>query len=184
MLSGDVALLRDWRRSDAQARHHERAGDFAQHAVSLETPWVPDSLDDELARFDKRLSEGPRPEHVWFTICDKDDPEQSWLGDGGLWGVNEHQRTAHVGIGLKASARGRGLGTDALRLLCFYAFRIRDLHRLGLETLATNTAMLRAAAAAGFVQEGVDREAAYVLGQRVDEVRLGLLRSEWAPPSE
>ena len=58
---------------------------------------------------------------------------------------------------------------------------MRDLHRISLETLATNEPMRHAARTAGFVEEGRLREAAYVLGERVDEIQFGLLRSEWTP---
>jgi RimJ/RimL family protein N-acetyltransferase len=76
--------------------------------------------------------------------------------------------------------RGRGLGTDAVRVLCRYGFSIRGLHRLQAETLAGNTAMITAATRAGFVPEGTLRRAAWVDGQFADEVILGLLDSEWA----
>src|ERR671926_467445 len=39
------------------------------------------------------------------------------LSDGGLagtavlWGINAHQRSAHIGLGLRPALRGRGLGT-------------------------------------------------------------------------
>jgi RimJ/RimL family protein N-acetyltransferase len=96
-----------------------------------------------------------------------------------LWDIDVHQRTAHVGLGLLPEARGHGYGTDAIRVLCDYGFRLRGLARIGCETLATNAGMLAAARAAGFVQEGVLRSNALVDGQRVDEVLLGLLASEW-----
>jgi RimJ/RimL family protein N-acetyltransferase len=69
-------------------------------------------------------------------------------------------------------------------VLCHYAFVVRNLHRVGIETLATNQAMRKAAVRAGFVEEGLVREAAFVLGERVDEVTYGLLRSEWRPDGD
>jgi RimJ/RimL family protein N-acetyltransferase len=105
------------------------------------------------------------------------------VGEAVLNEWDERNRNCSFRILIGPGGRDRGLGTEAVRLICDYAFRIRDLHRLSLETLATNEAMLRAAKAAGFVEEGRQREAAYVLGERVDEILLGLLRSEWAPPS-
>ncbi len=57
---------------------------------------------------------------------------------------------------------------------------VRGLHRLQVETLASNTAMIRAASRAGFVQEGKLRRAAWVDGEFADEVILGLLAGDWA----
>ena len=183
MLVGERVVLRAWRRADVEARHAATAGDYAVHVVADDTPWRPDTLEAALARYEKRLTEPPDPKTVWFAVARREDPELEWVGGGGLWGLDEHQRSAHLGLTLAPGARGQGLGTDVVRVLCDYAFRLRDLHRLGLETLATNEPMLRAARAAGFREEGRLREAAYVLGERVDEVQLGLLRREWSPPA-
>jgi RimJ/RimL family protein N-acetyltransferase len=49
---------------------------------------------------------------------------------------------------------------------------------LQIETLASNTAMLNAARRAGFVHEGTLSESAWVLGDYVDEVVLGLVRGD------
>src|SRR6266513_2327502 len=59
-------------------------------------------------------------------------------GDALLWGIDLHNRMAHIGLGLRPAFRGRGLGTDVVRALCEYGFSVRGLHRLQIETLATN----------------------------------------------
>ena len=63
--------------------------------------------------------------------------------------------------------------------LCGYGFTIRGLHRLQVDTLASNTAMIRAASRAGFVQEGRLRRSAWVSGDFADEVILGMLATDW-----
>ena len=60
-----------------------------------------------------------------------------------------------------------------------YGFAVRGLHRLQLETLADNTAMIQAATRVGFTQEGVLRRSAWANGGFADEVILGLLAAEW-----
>jgi RimJ/RimL family protein N-acetyltransferase len=110
-----------------------------------------------------------------------------WLGCGELageallWGIDTHNRGAHIGISLRPAFRGHGLGTDAVRVLCRYGFAILGLHRLQAETLASNTAMIATATRAGFVREGSLRGSAWVNGQFADEVILGLLAPEWHP---
>lgn len=181
MLTGERVILRAQNREDVEQQHTETGGDYALHAVVDDQAWRPAGLELAMARWDKRIGQLDDTKSAWFTVTRRDDPERAWVGAAGLWEVNDHARTAHVGITLSTAVRGQGLGTDAVRVLCDYAFRVRDLHRLSLETLATNEGMLRAARAAGFVEEGRLREAAYVLGERVDEITLGLLRSEWVP---
>ncbi len=180
MLVGSVAALREVRREDVPVIHSLVGTDPTVHAEVQLTPWQPSTVDAAQARWDDALRETPDPAaDVEFTVQSATDISGRCLGWATLWSLDLHQRTAHLGVGLIPSARGRGLGVDAVRLLCRYAFEVRDLHRVSLETLATNDQMRRAALAAGFVEEGVLRERSYVMGARVDDVVFGLLRPEW-----
>ena len=102
------------------------------------------------------------------------------LSEALLWAIDLHNRTAHLGLSLRPACRGRGLGTDVVVALCEYGFAIRGLHRLQVDTLASNTAMIRAASRAGFVREGTLRRAAWVNGEFADEVILGMLATDWS----
>jgi RimJ/RimL family protein N-acetyltransferase len=81
-------------------------------------------------------------------------------GEALLRGIDLHNLAAHLGISLRPAFRGRGLGTDVVRVLCRYGFVVRGMHRLQVETLADNAAMVRAATRAGFMLEGTLRRAA------------------------
>jgi len=102
-------------------------------------------------------------------------------GESLLWAVDAHNRGAHLGMALLPHFRGRGLSHEVLDILKDYAFGILGLHRLQIETLCDNEAMLRTATRAGFVQEGVRRQAAWVDGAFRDEAILGLLAGERFP---
>lgn len=181
MLTGERVVLRAQNRQDVEEQHAQTAGDYELHSIIDTTAWRPVGLEATLARYDRTLAEPADPKSAWFSVARRDDPELTWLGRAGLWNIDEYQSTAHIGIMLSAAARGKGFGTDSVRVLCDYAFRVRGLHRVSLEALASNQAMLHAARAAGFTEEGRLREHAYLLGTRVDEILLGLLRSEWQP---
>jgi RimJ/RimL family protein N-acetyltransferase len=112
-----------------------------------------------------------------FSVVELSD--RALAGEALLWGIDTHNRTAHVGLSLLPSFRHRGLGTDVIRVLCRYAFAVLGLHRLQVETLADNTAMIQVARAAGFVLDGTLRGSSWVEGQFVDEVVLGLLAEDW-----
>jgi RimJ/RimL family protein N-acetyltransferase len=100
-------------------------------------------------------------------------------GEALLWGIDTHNRSAHLGLSLRPAFRGRGFGADTVRVLCRYGFAIRGLHRLQLETLADNHAMIAIAGQAGFVQEGVIRSSDWVNGKFEDVVVFGLLDAEY-----
>jgi RimJ/RimL family protein N-acetyltransferase len=120
---------------------------------------------------------GPDDHVAHFSVVELATDELA--GEALLWNIDPHNRTAHVGISLLPAFRGRSLGTDTVRVLCYYGFAIRGLHRLQAETLADNEAMIQAASRAGFVREGVLRRSAWVSGGFADEVILGLLAPEW-----
>jgi len=63
--------------------------------------------------------------------------------------------------------RGNGYAGEVVRLLCRYGFQIPRLHRLQLETLSDNAAMIHTALSAGFTREGVLRSNAWVDGRFV-----------------
>ncbi|MEU9024197.1 GNAT family protein [Actinomadura sp. NPDC048394] len=100
-------------------------------------------------------------------------------GEALLWGIDAHNRSAHLGLALRPAFRGRGLGTDVVRVLCHYGFVVCGLHRLQMETLADNTAMLAAAESVGFAVEGTLRQAAWAYGAFADQTVLGLLAEDW-----
>lgn len=75
--------------------------------------------------------------------------------------------------------RGRGYGTEALRLLCRFAFGEMDLHRLDLAVFDFNERARRAYLNVGFVEEGRRREAVYLAGRYYDEIVMGLLRDDF-----
>ncbi|HEX4814064.1 MAG TPA: GNAT family protein [Nonomuraea sp.] len=77
-----------------------------------------------------------------------------------------------------ADRRGGGYGTDALRVICRYAFEEMGLHRLMLWVVADNAPAIRAYTKVGFVEEGRRREAFRTRGRRHDFLMMGLLCSE------
>lgn len=106
---------------------------------------------------------------------------QELVGAAGLWGIDTHNRSAHLGISVLPDFRGRGFGSDIVRVLCEYGFAVRGLQRLQVETMADNAPMIAAAKRGGFTIEGTLRRSAWVYGAFVDEVILGLLAHEWTP---
>jgi RimJ/RimL family protein N-acetyltransferase len=88
-------------------------------------------------------------------------------------------RHAEVGIALLPEARGKGIGTEAMRQLVEFAFIRRNLRRVYLWVLSSNAAGIASYKKLGFVEEGRHREHCWVRGEYEDEVAMGLLRSEW-----
>jgi len=78
------------------------------------------------------------------------------------------------------AGRGRGLGTEAARLILGYGFEVIGLHRIGLDVFAFNPRAQRVYEKVGFVVEGVKRDAFRFDGEYVDEIWMSILDHEWA----
>jgi RimJ/RimL family protein N-acetyltransferase len=98
---------------------------------------------------------------------------------GATW--NESRDVAEIGYWLRADARGRGITTDALRLIVASALAA-GAARVQLRAAVGNDASRRVAEKAGFRLEGVLRSAHWNarLGRRVDWEMYSLLPGELA----
>jgi RimJ/RimL family protein N-acetyltransferase len=74
---------------------------------------------------------------------------------------------------------GRGYGREALGLLVDYAFLHRNAHKVWLEVHANNERAIRSYRSVGFIEEGRIRDNVWLDGKYVDELVMGILRSEW-----
>lgn len=84
----------------------------------------------------------------------------------------------NMGIALLPEARGRGIGTEAQRLLVRYLFTHTPVNRVEADTEIENIAEQRALEKAGFTREGVIRGCVYRAGRWHDGVIYGILRDE------
>jgi RimJ/RimL family protein N-acetyltransferase len=89
----------------------------------------------------------------------------------------EHAR-AELGLWLAPQARGRGLGSHALRLAARWLLTTSDLERVQVLAEPDNGPMLGAARAAGFQFEGILRGYQRDRSRRVDCAVLSLVRSD------
>lgn len=130
------------------------------------------------ARFDRhlaRVADGDESERAVAFVVDVD---RTAVGRASLFDIDPFAHHAEAGISLLPEARGRGIGTEAIRQLVEFGFVRRNLHRIHLQAIQSNTAALRAYEKAGFVVEGRLREHAWVRGAYEDIVLMGILRSE------
>lgn len=167
--------LRARDQADIAVLHAELYEDIATHMRADSRPWRPIPAGSSASPY--AIGE-PRDDLACFSAVELVSGELA--GEALLWAIDLHNRTAHLGLSLRPAFRGRGLGTDVVLALCEYGFAVRGLHRLQVDTLTSNTAMIRAAARAGFVHEGRLRQAAWVHGGFADGVILGMLAADWA----
>jgi RimJ/RimL family protein N-acetyltransferase len=181
MLSGELTGLRARTSEDAEILHHELYENAEAWVRASSRAWVPIAPgpgSPYAAADPAEERRGPAPNAAVFSIVELSTGELA--GEVGLWGIDVHNRVAHVGVELRPAFRGRGLGADAVRVACRYGFALRGLHRMQLETLSDNHAMIAAAQKVGFTREGVARGASWMNGGFMDDVIFGLLAEEFS----
>jgi RimJ/RimL family protein N-acetyltransferase len=89
-------------------------------------------------------------------------------------------RDTYVAIGIgERDCRGKGYGSDAMRVMLRYGFEELNLHRISLTVYAYNPRGIRSYEKCGFVHEGCIREFLLRDGQRSDMLHMGILRADW-----
>lgn len=102
------------------------------------------------------------------------------VGTARLHSLDRQNRRARYAIGIfNPTCWGKGIGTEATELVLGYAFDTINLHRVDLRVLAYNQRAIRAYHKAGFVQEGIEREGAWIAGQWESDVYMSILEQEY-----
>lgn len=111
---------------------------------------------------------------IQFIICDMQTDKP--LGVVYLQNIEEEHSKAEEGIFLgEEEAFGRGIGTEAAKLMIQYAFETLGLHKLTARVLAYNIASRRMHESAGYEQEAYFKEELYLEGHYEDLIFYGIL---------
>ena len=102
------------------------------------------------------------------------------VGEAVLNEWDQENRSCNFRILLGRAGRGRGLGTEATRLIVGYGFERLGLHRISLEVYSFNPRARRAYEKAGFRAEGILRETLRYGDQWIDATVMSILDREWA----
>ncbi|HEV2107367.1 MAG TPA: GNAT family protein [Thermomicrobiales bacterium] len=120
-------------------------------------------------------------EDLVFTIYAREE----WrpIGTCALKSVDHRHGTAGIGVHIgDVEDRGKGYGTEAVRLLLDVAFTALGLHNVMLSVDASNLAGVRAYTRAGFNEIGRRRQAIRGAAGRSDEIYMDCLTSEFVSP--
>ena len=105
------------------------------------------------------------------------------IGNGGFHGVNFQNRTAEMGLVLgEREYWGRGLGSEAVRLLLDYGFLGLGLEVVRLRAAEFNERAIRCYRSAGFRPAGRLRRHHRVGGRTYDLLLMDLLAEEFESP--
>ncbi len=151
-------------------------------------PWVNDP--DVIANLIMYTPKNLQTELEFIERASKSDTEiilgialkanDKLIGTTGLHRLDWKNRNCMFGILIGDKTEwGKGYGTETTRLMVHYAFETLGMHRVWLYVYEYNQRGIRAYEKAGFVREGILRQARYHNGRFYDVLVMGLLRSEW-----
>ncbi len=138
----------------------------------------PASLAEEKSFHDWYASRNDQPDRLDLAVID--GARGGCVGEAVLneWDPGNHSCSFRIALG--PAGRGRGLGTEATRLIVGYGFERLGMHRISLEVYSFNPRARRVYEKAGFRAEGVLRESLRYGGQWIDATVMSILASEWA----
>jgi len=159
--------LRPWQPGDER----ELASALHDPQVTRWTTLAAEGAASVIATSQQRWADGTGAE---FAVLDA--ATGGLLGGVGLYRMQDGD--ADIGWWTRPSARGQGVGSEAVQVLSRWAFGARGLHRLRAQVEVGNWASRALAEKAGFTMEGVLREVPAPGQRRADTWSASLLATD------
>jgi RimJ/RimL family protein N-acetyltransferase len=126
----------------------------------------------------------------WLFEPDKDTRRYAIVLTGGdvmigsvsLHNIDHRNRHAFIGIFIgEAEHRGKGYGTEAVRLILDYGFKTMNLHNIMLSVHADNLGGIACYKKAGFREAGRRREWVFKDGKYIDVIYMEIMEQHGLP---
>lgn len=174
LYKGELVGLREYRQSDIELAYKYMNDLDVLLNLSFDIPY-PMTLEREQEWFDSQLKNN---DTYNFAIESLED--SIYIGGCGINKYDWKNGTAEVGIFIgNQQFRGRGYGTDAMKVLIDFIFQHTNINRIQLSTFSFNERAYKSYLKCGFKEEGRLRQRIFRYGEYHDEILLGLLREEY-----
>lgn len=121
--------------------------------------------------------EYPDEKNIWFEIWHKED--QKPIGMVGLLKIIAPYRRGEIGIFIgEIDYWGKGIGTEAAKMILDYAFNVLNLYKIVAEVSVTNTRSVAIFNKLGFIEEGHLKDHEFIDGDWRDNKIFGLINKE------
>jgi [ribosomal protein S5]-alanine N-acetyltransferase len=112
----------------------------------------------------------------WFV-----EAEGEVVGNVSLKNINTTMYYADIGYGVSETHQGKGIATEAVRLVIQKIFSETKLRKIMAYVQELNVPSCHVLEKLGFKREGLLREHYIINGRPENEVLFGLLKKEWSP---
>jgi RimJ/RimL family protein N-acetyltransferase len=176
VIRGKLITLRGLELTDAaEITQHYNDWEVRQFLMSI-TPLSHEEEDNRI----RQTWELRRKGTIYVFGIELNNP-QLLIGLCGLEGVSSIHRRAELGIVIfNKSYWGKGLGTEAIRLILHYGFNLLNLHSIWLAVFEDNTRAQRVYEKVGFKPAGRRRQAVFRNGRYIDMYLYDILAEEFS----
>ncbi|MFI5160869.1 MAG: GNAT family N-acetyltransferase [Sphingobacteriales bacterium] len=168
-LKGHGFVIRCWEKGD-EASLQRNADNTNISGFLLDRFPSPYTMEDARAWVDRLIEQNPL---INFAIV----IDNKVVGGIGLELRDDvYRKTALLGYWLSEALWGKGIVTEAVKLITNYAFENLDLIRIQAGVLSKNPASMRVLEKAGYLKEGISRNAVIKHGEVLDEHVYAMLK--------
>lgn len=172
---GGVIYLRSLNLQDCTERYVEWLNDPEINRY-LETRWYEQNLSSVSDFINSQMENN----HSYLFAIIKNDTNQH-IGNIKIGPVNPYHHHADISyfIGEKA-LWGKGIATEAVKLVCDFGFNKLNLHRIEAGAYSSAISSWKLLEKLGFKREGVFRNQVISEGEYIDVFRYGILKEEFS----
>ncbi|WP_137671792.1 GNAT family N-acetyltransferase [Agarivorans sp. Toyoura001] len=180
MMRGQQILIRPYLPEDAIA-HAEAVRETAAGGHRW-LDWMEEDYPEEESRSWLALSQAAIAKNIAFDMGIFANQGGQFLGAIAINRIEWNYRAANLGYWVRDSASGKGIATEAVRLMADYAFNGLQLNRLELVIAEQNIASRRVAEKAGAHYESLARSRVIDFGQPCHAAIYSLIADDLAAP--
>ncbi len=174
-MRGERVMLRNYRQEDfPHIRKWTNDWETIKYLSSIF--WFPQSETDTSEFLTRAMRAAPNA--AYFVIADIQD--ESYIGQMDMFEINWRTRVGKIGMVIgSGDKRGKGYGSEAMKLMLDYAFGVLGLERVELDVYTENVRAIRCYEKAGFIKEGTRRHATIVNGKYTDVLMMAVIQEDW-----
>ncbi|MBR9681076.1 MAG: GNAT family N-acetyltransferase [Candidatus Altiarchaeota archaeon] len=153
---------------------HARFREVSKWTTNIPYPYPKDGAKAFIKESKKKLKDCT---DYYFSIVLREKNEV--IGIISLSYFDQNDQHATLGYWLSKDYWGKGIMTEATKLMLEFAFMGLKLHKVKSNVFAPNTASMNVLKKSGFKKEGVARDETYKYREWLDVHYFGLLKNEW-----
>lgn len=175
-LFGGRIMLREYKREDIE--HMRKWVNDPEVVDNLSDIFLAPHTLDATEDFLNSILKGERKDTFCFVIAEKET--EAYIGQIDLFKVDWKNRSSEIGIVIgEVENRGKGIGSEALRVLQDFVFNRLNMNRLEIKVHSYNKRAHNCYLRSGFKEEGRLRQSFFIHGKYFDTIILSMLKSEF-----